>query len=61
MDTATLNLLDRHMQLIVGAINDAKKALSENPDNEQLPHMITGAYERKITMMKRALRSGKQI
>jgi hypothetical protein len=57
LDTATINLLDRHIALIDDAIRSAKTALAENPNNEQLPHLITGAYERKITMLKRALRS----
>lgn len=57
LDTATIHLLDRHMALIDNAVRQAKKALAANPDNQQLPHMITGAYERKIDMLKRALRA----
>lgn len=55
MDTATLNLLNRHIKLIDDAIKAAKQALAQDPENEQLPYMITGAYERKVKMLKRAL------
>jgi hypothetical protein len=61
LDPATVKMLDQHLTLIDKAIRDAKSALVTHPDNPQLPHMITGAYERKVNMLTRALRSSTDI
>ena len=61
LDPATVKMLDQHLVIIDGAIRDAKAALAKNPDNKALPHMITGAYERKVNMLTRALRSSRDI
>ncbi|MBI4541713.1 MAG: hypothetical protein HY705_01650, partial [Gemmatimonadetes bacterium] len=54
LDTATVHVLERSLQLIDSAIAQARSALAQDPDNGYLNGHLQRALDRKLDVLRRA-------
>jgi anti-sigma factor RsiW len=54
LDTATVHVLERSLQLIDSAIAQARRALEQDPNNQYLNSHLQRALDRKLDVLRRA-------
>jgi hypothetical protein len=55
LDPATLAVVDENLRIIDRAIEDTRRALASDPDDEALRRSLVAVSEQRITLLRRAL------
>jgi hypothetical protein len=56
LDPATVELLQRNLTIIEGAIEEIRAALADDPENAGLNRLLTAEYQRRGDVLRRAAR-----
>ncbi len=54
LSPATLEVVERNLDLIDQAISEIRQALEQDPENPELRHLLTASYQREVQLLKRA-------
>lgn len=54
LSPATLEVVERNLNLIDQAIREIRQALDNDPENKELRHLLTASYQREVQLLRRA-------